>query len=735
MAETRSTTPVISAPNQPLTAVPSGPEPGESREDLVPTTQPKATRRAAEPESGTQVLSDMPFEVPQLEQVGLQHTVKKAIDEAMMALRGSPTDASKAGDLGMVYYNAGCPQAAASCFEYAAGLEQKSMRWRYYLGLSHLAVYNTSAAAAAFERARELDPQYAPILVELAGLRIKSDVTAARQLFQQATERNAREPRAHFGLGECARLSKDFAAAIPHYQKALDLAPTYAEAHQSLARCLEATGKNAEAKRHRAFRVQGGSPPSAQDPLLVELLSRATAGSQLIDLARALTEAGKVDQAIETLETVVAKDGSDLIARGALGLLLDFTGQQREAVQQFRAILEKQPNDFSSVLNLAKALTDAGEFEEGERYYLEVLNSEPRNSRALSLFGWHLLGCGRIAEAGKYFERWVQLKPDEPESHLALALALTCMKRYEAAADQYRRAQMLKTGEGDTFARFLWSLAEVLMKQQKVIVSEGETAAASLRSIDSLADALDVKQMPSEAAAARAFHAVLLRRAVASARAGQFANGLGYVRLGLADEENKSEARIIDELKKTLAAKPEDFSVQHLLAIALMEIGERSAAKEQWRMIMEVQPKFVLAYIAMAVESMYENDFAQARGYLEKGLQHEPESPWLANALAWVLATCPKDEQRDGAGAVRWAQKACNATGYKNPVFLDTLAASHAATGNFAEAVRVEGEAIRFSSEIGQTSSIPVYRERLELYEKKKPYVQRGEREPGLEKN
>ncbi|HKQ47620.1 MAG TPA: tetratricopeptide repeat protein [Phycisphaerae bacterium] len=676
----------------------------------------------------------MPFEIPQLELVGLQPVVKESIDEAMIALRGSPADASKAGDLGMVFFNAGCPQAAASCFEYAAGLEPTAMRWRYYLGLSHVAVYNSSAAAEAFERARELDAQYAPILVELGGLRLKSDVPAARQLFQQATERNPREPRGHFGLGECARLRGDFAAAIPHYQKALELSPTYADAHQALAQCLESTGKKTEARRHRAFRAVGGSQPSAEDPLLVELLSRATAGSQLIDLARALTEAGKVAQAIETLETVVAKDGSDMIARGALGLLLDLTGQQREAVQQFRAILEKQPNDFPSVLNLAKALTEAGEYEEGERYYLEVLNSEPRNSRALSLFGWHLMGCGRMEEAAKYFERWVQLKPDEPESHLALALALTCLTRYEAAADQYRRANMLKIGKEDTFARFLWNLAEALMRQQRYMASGREIALTSVRSVSALADVLDTKQMSSEAAAARAFDAVLLRRAVASAQAGHFANGLDYVRLGLADEENKTKAGIIEEIKKNVAAKPEDINVRHLLAIVLVDIGERSAAKEHWQQIIKVQPRFVLAYIALAVESMYENDFAQARGNLEAGLQHEPDSPWLSNALAWVLATCPEDEHRDAAAALRWAQKACQATGNKNPVFLDTLAAAHAATGNFSEAVRVEGEAIRFSTEIGQTISIPVYRERLELYENKKPYVQRGKRELNLEK-
>jgi tetratricopeptide (TPR) repeat protein len=464
------------------------------------------------------------------------------------------------------------------------------------------------------------------------------------------------------------------------------------------------------------------------------LLSRATAGSQLIDLAQALTEAGRVAQAIQTLESVVAKDGSDLIARGALGLLLDLTGQQREAIQQFRAILEKQPNDFPSVLNLAKALTDAGEYEEGERYYLEVINSEPQNTRALSLFGWHLLRSGRADEAGKYFERWMRLRPEEPESHLAYAVALICLKRYEPAADQCRRAQMLRGSGEEVFDRFLWNLAEVLMEQRKVEQEEAGERQAVRVIMHEFADVLDVKQMPTEAAAARTLHRVLIRRAIASARAGQFESGLGYVRLGLGDEKSDSRAQMLDELKKEHAAKPDDSAVQHLLAIVLVDVGDRAAAREHWRRITEVQPRFVLAYIALAVDSMSDRDFPEARKILEQGLSQVPNSTWLANALAWVLATSPRDDVRDAAAALRWAQKACKATDYRYPVFLDTLAAAHAASGNFDEAVRIEGEAIRFATEIGQTASIPVYRERLSRYEDKQPYVERGTPGAGAQK-
>jgi tetratricopeptide (TPR) repeat protein len=662
-----------------------------------------------------------------MEQLGLSARVKEDVEAAANAVRRNPKDVSKVGDLGMLFYNAACPMAAARCFDYAAGLAPTVMRWRYYLGLSQKAAYNSAEAAVAFESARKLDPKYAPILVELAGSRIKADIPAARELYQKAVDLNPREPRAYYGLGECASLRGDQATAIANYQKALALAPTFAEAHQSLARSLDATGKADDAKRHRTFRGLGGPPPTSGDPLLVELLSRATAGAQLLDLAQVLTDAGKVDQAIVTLQTAVTKDGSDLAARGALGMLLEMTGQADEAVQQFRAILSQRPNESVAVLNLAKALTDARNYDEAEPFYQEVLSAESKNSRACLLYGWHLLRRGRGPDAATFFEKSVRLRPDDPENHIALALGLACLQRHEAAVDQYRRAMMLRTASDDMFPRFMWRLVEVLMEQYRSAteMAQDATTATLPRSLLGLADSLEVKQMPSEAARARNYPELILRHATTAARGGLYGDALEYVRLAMTDEGKKGDATIIGELKKAVAKEPRDVAVHHLLAIALVDTGDVNAAKEQWRTLVETEPKFPLAYIGLALETMREKNFPEARRVLEEGLKHEPESPWLANALAWILATAPDAAVRDGPQAVTWAKKACAATRNKNPVLLDTLAAAHGAAGNFHEAVRTEQEALRQAGEIGQTTSIPVYRERLELYGNNQPYVQK----------
>jgi tetratricopeptide (TPR) repeat protein len=88
------------------------------------------------------------------------------------------------------------------------------------------------------------------------------------------------------------------------------------------------------------------------------------------------------------------------------------------------------------------------------------------------------------------------------------------------------------------------------------------------------------------------------------------------------------------------------------------------------------------------------------------------------NSLAWLLATSRANELRDGPEAVERARHACELTAWEVPGFLDTLAAAHAESGQFDEAVRWMEKALDRLPEADQAD----YRKRLELYREGKPY-------------
>ena len=67
-------------------------------------------------------------------------------------------------------------------------------------------------------------------------------------------------------------------------------------------------------------------------------------------------------------------------------------------------------------------------------------------------------------------------------------------------------------------------------------------------------------------------------------------------------------------------------------------------------------------------------------------------NPKALNDYAWLLATSRFDEVRNGSRAVELAERA--AENRRTPVYLDTLAAAYADTGNFEKALTIQREAI-----------------------------------------
>jgi hypothetical protein len=90
------------------------------------------------------------------------------------------------------------------------------------------------------------------------------------------------------------------------------------------------------------------------------------------------------------------------------------------------------------------------------------------------------------------------------------------------------------------------------------------------------------------------------------------------------------------------------------------------------------------------------------------------------NDMAWLRATCSDEKFRDGKKAVDYAKAACELTEWKNPFYLDTLAAAHAEAGDFKAAVAEQEKALSFPELAEQFGEGP--RARRELYRKQKPY-------------
>jgi tetratricopeptide (TPR) repeat protein len=93
----------------------------------------------------------------------------------------------------------------------------------------------------------------------------------------------------------------------------------------------------------------------------------------------------------------------------------------------------------------------------------------------------------------------------------------------------------------------------------------------------------------------------------------------------------------------------------------------------------------------------------------------------LLNNLAWVLATSPKDEIRNGKRSVELGTEACELTEFKEAHILSTLAAGYAEIGNFEEAIKWSTKAVELGSQ-EKAEQLDQLRKELESYQQNKPW-------------
>ena len=155
-----------------------------------------------------------------------------------------------------------------------------------------------------------------------------------------------------------------------------------------------------------------------------------------------------------------------------------------------------------------------------------------------------------------------------------------------------------------------------------------------------------------------------------------------------------------------LAVSPFDVAAHSSLAVAMAKTGDLSAAARQLGYVMVLRPNAeeALAQLHQIVVSIAETPDGLRR--LRDIATHAPDSPRTLDELAWFFATYPDPNVRDGAEAVRLAERACALTNRRVPALLATLAAAYAETGDFSRGLAAGEEALSEARSLGDTDSI-----------------------------
>jgi tetratricopeptide (TPR) repeat protein len=194
-------------------------------------------------------------------------------------------------------------------------------------------------------------------------------------------------------------------------------------------------------------------------------------------------------------------------------------------------------------------------------------------------------------------------------------------------------------------------------------------------------------------------------------------NNLG---IALAAQGRFDEA--FENFRKAIQINPNDCDALDNLGTALAERGQFDEAIENYHKAIQINSNRPQTFFHLGTILGQSGRTREAVVQYREALRLNPNLAGALNNLAWILASNPDDELRNGAEAVRLAERACELTHYGKPVFIGTLAAAYAEARRFGEAVETAKRALNLNATQNNQPLAEAIQTRLKLYEINVPY-------------
>ncbi len=376
------------------------------------------------------------------------------------------------------------------------------------------------------------------------------------------------------------------------------------------------------------------------------------------------------------------KKGGLMAAAVVLGCVV-VSGRQvrfwQNSLVLFEHALAVAPGSALAHNNLGDALMSLGQTNEAVAHFSAALELDPKDFMAYGNLGNYFFGQGKIDEAAAKYQEGLRLNSRNPELNHNLGLCLAQQGKFSEAVRYY-----------STALQFRWEYTEALMNLGNALLALGKPDAAVTN------------------------YAAVLRLKSDSAP--------GHFNLANALFQQGKYPEAAAHYLQSIRLQPDFADAHSNLARALVAQGKNGDALGHLTEAVRLKPAAAEFHFHLGTVLESANRPTEAIVQYQEVLRLKPASAAALNNLAWLLATYEDAKVRNGAEAVRYAERACELTGRQQAMFMGTLAAAYAEAGRAADAVTAAAKAAELAGAAGQKELAATNQKLLELYRAGKTY-------------
>ena len=351
----------------------------------------------------------------------------------------------------------------------------------------------------------------------------------------------------------------------------------------------------------------------------------------------------------------------------------------KNSLTLFRHALAVTTGNTVAHNSLGDALLSEGKTNEAVAEFSAVLALDPEDALAHGNMGNVLLGQGKGEEALAQYQQGLRFNPKNPELNYNTGICLAKLGRFSEAVPYYSAALQLRAEYADAYLNLGNALAGLGRFDEAIA---NYTTALRLR--------------PNFAPA--------------------------HLNIGNALTQQGKHAEAAPHYAESLRLEPTNAQAHCNLALSLAGQGKTREAVAHLTEALRLRPEDAQFHFHLATVLAGEKKAQEAIAQYHEALRLKPDSTLALNNLAWILATQEDANLRNGAEAVKCAERACELTGRQQAFLMGTLAAAYAEAGRFPEAVSTAQKAVELATAGGQKEIAARNQNLLELYRAGKPY-------------